>query len=479
MTLEMSSDRLNLEIARFGRILVARLFVLLKTSLNYSEGHAALDAPAANVLKVLQEISRRNEEASLRVKGGHLYLGELRLKSDASGFESGRFVMEEMKRHNIGGVCFSLAVTAGDLSGFAFALREAAAAPSAEPYRKVLGLMQQRMIVNVQVEAVPETVEMVEIDKEKLQDGKMKARLLYRKAVSVMDEVMANATQGQPLRLREAKRVVQHMIDLLPGYQSSLLGMATTRCHEAYTQNHAANVCILSLAVGERLRMSKFHLCELGMAALFHDIGKADIPREILDKPEELSPEERQTLEAHPLHGVRKVMKLKGLDAMSSRIITGVFEHHMLADFSGYPQLPYKTLSLFGRIIGIAENYDALTSSRVNGRISYPPDKALRYMLSRAGKAFDLALLKLFINCVGMHGIGSLLLLDSRELAVVVENNPDPARYDSPLVRIISDANGQEVDGGVVDLALCEPPRMICANLDPHHFDLNVRQYFL
>jgi HD-GYP domain-containing protein (c-di-GMP phosphodiesterase class II) len=479
MALEMSPYRLNNEMALLGKNLVAQLFVLFKTSLNYSEGHAAIESPAANVLKVVREILRRNEEAALRVKGGHFYLGELRLKPDSVGFEAGRFVMEEMKRHLVGGISFSLAVTVEDLRRFVYAFRDADAVPTPDSYTKILERMQQRMIVNIEVETLPEVVETVEIDKERLQDGKLKARLLYKKAVSAMDEVMGNASAEQTLRLRESKRVVQHMVDLLSSYESSLLGMTTMRCHDAYTQNHAANVCILSLVMGKRLGMSKFHLCELGMAALFHDIGKADIPPAILNKPGELSPQEQQIMEAHPLYGVKKIMKLKGLDALSSRIITGVFEHHLLADFSGYPRFPYKRLSLFGRIISIADCYDGLTSSRVSGRTPYPPDKALRFMLTQAGKAYDQGLLKLFINCIGIHGIGSLLLLDTRELAVVVEKNPDPAQWDNPRVKIIADSNGLEVDGEVVDLAHPGPSRMIIATLDPNLFKLDISRYFL
>jgi hypothetical protein len=176
---------------------------------------------------------------------------------------------------------------------------------------------------------------------------------------------------------------------------------------------------------------------------------------------------------------VKKIMKLKGLDVMTSRIITGVFEHHLLADFSGYPRFPYKRLSLLGRIISIADCYDGLIAPRVSGRNPYPPEKALRFMLTQAGKAYDQGLLKLFINCIGMHGIGSLLLLDSNELAVVVENNPDPALWDNPRVRIIADSEGNEVNGDVLDLARPEPARMIIATLDPHRYKLDVSRYSL
>ena len=487
MAPETSRYKVNDELALLGKALVGNLFVLFKTSLNYSEGHAALDAPVANVLKVVRDILRTNEEAALRVRGGHLYLADLRLKQDAAGFEAGRFVMQEMKRHLVGGICFDLAVSAEEIRRFVYALREVDGVPNPDTYSEFLRRMQQRMIVNIEVETVPEELGPVEVGAVRLdlklgchdaEHAKVRAKLLYRKALAVMEEVMANAAAGQSLRLREPKRVVQRIIDLIVSHESALLGLTTMRSDHAYTENHPVNVCILSLVMGKRLGMSKFHLCELGMAALFHDIGKADLPRELLDKPEDLTREEQQELERHPLYGVRKMMKLKGLDVMTSRIVTGIFEHHLLADFSGYPRTPYRRLSLLGRIISIADRYDTLTSGRVAGRTPQTSTRALRFMIAGAGKAYDSGLLKLFINGVGMHGVGALLLLDSKELAVVVENNPDPSLWDSPRVRIIADAQGREVDGEVVDLARARPARMILANLDPHTFNLEVSQYF-
>jgi len=488
MAPETSRYKVNDELAALGRTLVNQLFVLFKTSVNYSEGHAALEAPVANVLKVVREIQRCNEEAALRVRGGHLFLADLRLKQDAAGFEASRFVMEEMKRHLVGGICFGLTVSADDLRRLVYALREVDGVPTPDTYTELLRRLQQRMVVNIEVETMPEELGPVEVDagklnlelyRGKLENPKVKAKVLYRKTLAAMDEAMANAAAGQSLRLREPKRVVQRMIDLLASHESALLGLTTMRSDQAYTENHAVNVCILSLVIGRRMGLSKFHLCQLGMAALFHDIGKADVPREILDKPGELSTEEQQELERHPFYGVKKIMKLKGLDLMSSRIITGVFEHHLLADFSGYPRTPYRRLSLLGRIIGIADRYDQLTSARVTGRIAQTPARALRFIIAGAGRAYDSGLLKLLISGVGMHGIGSLLLLDSKELALVVENNPDPELWDSPRVRIIADAKGRALDGEVVDLALARPVRMILANLDPHAFHLDVSRYFL
>lgn len=477
------------QLAALGKALVGQLFVLFKTSYHYSEGHAALQAPLANVLKVVLEIIRNREEATLRIHAGHLFLADLRLKSDAAGYEAARFVTEEMKRHLIGSISFGASVTAEDLRRFVYALRENDAGPTPENYTALLLRLKQRMVGNIEVETFEEEVErgLLESGKEQMEqqlstdkeaNGKLKARALYQRALVAVEEVLTNARGNQPLRLREAKRVVQRFIDLLASHEATLLGLAGLRQREPSTQQHAVNVCILSLVTGKRLGLSKFHLSELGMAALLHDLGQVELPRELLEQPGELSPGERDLFEKHPLVGVKKVMTLKGLDVMTARIVTGIFEHHLLADFSGYPRLHYGKLSLLGRVIGIADRYDELTSSRVRGNTPVAPARALRAMMAEAGKKYDQGLLKLFMHCVGIHGIGSLLYLDSRELAVVLQNNPDPSLWDHPRVKIIADAEGREVDGESVDLAAEEERRRILATLDPNSFDLDVSRYF-
>lgn len=480
MEADISSKHLDRNIIRLGKRLVTSFFVLLKTSQNYSEGHAATNTPIAKVLEVVREIQRRNEEAALSIKRSHFMLGELRLKPDAAGFDAFKFVMSEMKRYLIGGISFTPAVTTDELGRFVSIFREVEPVPTPHTYNKFIERMQQRMIVNIELESLAEDDdEHEDVDEAVLKDDKIQSRKIYFQTIHVVSEVMENAKMGQTLRLRRSKRIVQNMIDQLLSAESNLIGLTTIRCHDVYTYNHSVNVCILSVAIGQRIGLSRSKLCELGMAALFHDIGKADIPLAILNKSAEFTPEEWAIMQKHPLIGVKKLMKLKGLDALSARIVTGTFEHHMNCDFSGYPRLPYKELSLFGKIISIADCYDALTSSRVYSRTPHSPDKALRFMIARTDKVYDPILMKLFINCVGIYPVGTLVMLDSRELCVVVGNNPDPEKWNEPRVKIVADVNGQEIDGELLDLADRKCGRVIAETLDPNQHRIDVSSYFL
>lgn len=480
MESELQTEKLDKELIRLGRIMVTNFFVLIKTVQNYQEGHTAINAPLANLHQMVREIHRKNEEASLRVKRGYLLMGEIRLKPDWPGVEAFNFIMGEMRHHLIGGVSFMPAVTVEELAKFVYIFNEVEPIPTPQTFQKFQEKMQQRMVANIELEMLGQDDEWGEdFDDSELTDNRVRSRKIYNQTIHAVSDVMESAKMGQTLRLRKSKRVVQCLIDQLLAAETNLMGLTTIRCHDEYTYNHSVNVCILSLAIGQRIGLSKQKLCELGMAALFHDIGKSDIPLAILNKPTEFSREEWEIMQKHPLLGVKNLMKLKGLDALGARIISGAFEHHLYCDFSGYPRLPYKRLGLFGRIISIADCYDGLTSSRVYSRVPHSPDKALKFMLTRSGKIYDPILMKLFVNSIGIYPIGTLLLLDSQELCVVVENNPDPVQWDRPRVKIIADATGKEVNGEIIDLADPKCSLAVKDTLDPNQFQMNVSNYFV
>jgi hypothetical protein len=101
-----------------------------------------------------------------------------------------------------------------------------------------------------------------------------------------------------------------------------------------------------------------------------------------------------------------------------------------------------------GRILMIADCYDAMTSSRVYRREPMSPSKVLGFMFGKAGKSFDPILMKLFMTCVGIIPIGSLVLLDSNELAVVLKPASDAAEAEYPYVKVITTPQGQAIENG-------------------------------
>ncbi|MFN3479164.1 MAG: HD-GYP domain-containing protein, partial [Thermodesulfovibrionales bacterium] len=301
-------------------------------------------------------------------------------------------------------------------------------------------------------------------------------------AVSFTKGVITKIKSGEKVSIKKAKRVVESMVDMILQEEELLLGMTAIKDYDEYTYHHSVNVSILSVALGQRLGLSRKALTELGLVALFHDIGKIEVPPEILNKPTNFNDDEWRVIQKHPLWGVRAVLKLKGLDNTSIRTAIVAFEHHLNYDLSGYPKITRPlNLDFYSRIVSLADQYDAMTSSRVYSRIPMAPDKALSVMMERAGTQLDPLLFKFFINMIGVYPIGTLVLLDTKELGLVYGANP--VFQDRPRVLIIIDSNGQRVSGPIVDLTEKGEDgkylRTIIKTMDPNKYRINLAEYLL
>lgn len=466
--------------AKLGKTLANQLYVLMKTARTYDPTNSALKSPLEGVMAALKDPGMK-PEVSLRVRGDHLFLDDTRLKLDIEGFQSFLWLIEEMKRRAIGGIAFTRAVQPETVKRFAYVFVQFDPKPP-DPYAQFVEQMAAARIVGIEVER---PYEAAAVDEDR-RDLKEMAKETYARAVAAATEVINNAKLGRAVGFRKSKRLVQSLVELLLQEEPIVLGLTTLRCHEEYTHNHSVNVCILSLLVASRLGYTKPQLSDMGVAFLFHDIGKLNIPLTILNKPDSLTDEEWQVMRSHPIQGVKAVIKLKGVaDPSMSKLVTAAFEHHLGYDGTGYPKLatPWRQ-SLIGRITAIADCYDAVTSARVYIRSPYSPDKALQYMLERAGTAFDPALLKVFINSIGIFPIGTLVLLDTKELGVVVQANPNPKLLDRPKVKLLTNRAGDEIDGEVVDLAEIDARtnilrRSIVKAIDSTKYNIDTARYFI
>ena len=296
--------------------------------------------------------------------------------------------------------------------------------------------------------------------------------------MAAMEVLSQHARGGGTLHFRQAKRAIQGIIDLLLKDPTTVLSLTTLRAHDEYTQNHSVNVALLSMALGNRAGYGRNELAELGLAALFHDLGKCAVPLEVLNKPGQFTAEEWEVIRTHPSEGVLKLLEQRGLDGVPLRMAAASFEHHLNYDLSGYPRLskPWpQTLS--ARVISIADCYDAMTSARVYRREPLSPPAVLRYMLEKAGSQFEPVLLKYFITCVGIIPIGTLVLLNTGELAVVLRPAVEKAQAERPVVRVICDPAGTPLPEPLeVDLAADEG-RTIVKLVDNTEYHLGTSRY--
>lgn len=278
------------------------------------------------------------------------------------------------------------------------------------------------------------------------------AHRLYSYAFNSLKSVSYKIIKGDSSGIRKPLRVVQDITDLAFIDRSVLLGVATIRDYDDYTFTHSVNVAIQSICLGHQIGLSRNSLVRLGISALFHDLGKIDIPIEILNKPGPLDEAEFREIQHHPLNGVRRITKLKAESELIAKIILPPFEHHLRYDLSGYPNIHWsRALSLFGRILQICDVYDALTSSRCYRKTPMSPDRALGMMLEKSGKDFDPILLKWFVNMQGVMPIGTLVKLNTGHFGLVYTGG-DFRKNHFPQILVIKQQGDQYVKDKIIDL---------------------------
>ena len=451
-------DILDQQMIMLGIQLVTQLNVLIKTSRIYDRTNEALNKPVDAMLTLIKTMAH-DQPVTLRLQNDFLFLGNSHLKVNAQQMAVAASIIDALNALKIGGITFSLTVESKDLREFAALFVSLDPDNTTiEDFRKEITargiagieLEEQRQL---QVRKGTGSAGNTGADGTESADPKVQrkryAKNAYANAGGSVGTMTQSVREGGTVSFKQAKRAIQNIIDLMVDDEATVLGLTTLRCHDEYTHNHSVNVSLLSMALANRVGFPKVELADLGLAALFHDMGKSNIPMEVLNKPGEFTDDDWVAMRNHPTEGVLSLSKMRGITNLPGRMAAASFEHHMNLDFSGYPKLTVPwTLSLTGRILTIADCYDAMTSSRVYRREPMSPSKVLNMMLSKSGKAFDAVLLKLFVNCVGIIPIGSLVMLETSELAVVLKPAADKANAERPFVKIITDPQGNPVDHG-------------------------------
>ena len=291
-------------------------------------------------------------------------------------------------------------------------------------------------------------------DSESLEDIRYeKARKNYFLAIEAVKEVANKVSQGM-VGVRKSRRLAQNIVDMIKEDASLMIGLTTLKDYDDYIYAHSVNVALLATCLGRHIELSDISLEHLTICGLFHDLGKVDVPKEILLKHGALTDGEWDLLKAHPVMGVRKILMLNATPSLRSRIILGPFEHHLNLDMTGYPRTLFMGhLSLMGKILHIADVYEAMTAETVYRPKSFTPDEALRKMWEEAGKSFDTILLKRFIHMMGIYPIGSVVELSDGNIGLVMDY-PDETERSLPLVlRLVNDEKGNWQRGEMVYLA--------------------------
>lgn len=433
-----------------GRGLAANLSVFWKTAKIYDSRNVAYMQSLSNLVDSLQQIHSLGSDFVIQVVGDCLYINDQRLKVDVVGYASHQFICDELAKRHIGGLRFQQGVDRSEIQAFTriFHGESAQLPPDFEQIESQCAAQGLTRIAPVRELVLPPA----DPTDTEAQGRRMVAKKTFFRAIQSTKNVMLTARRGKSVDLRQAKRAVQSIVDLILSQELSLLGMTTLKDYDEYTYQHCVNVAILSIAVGHRLGMTKQQLSQLGVSGLFHDIGKVMIPNSVLAKPGRLSAEEWSLMQTHPAEGVKIITKLHGLSPLAMRAIAVAYEHHLNIDLTGYPRVKRpRGQNLMSRIVAICDCFDAMTAHRSYQKHPFTPYEALHYMTTKIPERFDTTLLKVFIQTVGIFPPGTLVRLSSGELALSVYPNADDVT--APVVKILREISGMPcIDGRRLDL---------------------------
>ena len=464
-----------------GRALVTALYAATQALRIYPLENATVQNTVGEGMKIVDRVLEREGVVELRLVGDFMFLNDARLRLDLSDYASFAQFAGMLRRHGIGQIEVQQGVSPRDLALFLSLLLREGPAKAEDAYAQFEDRFRQTPTHHIAVEPTKGAYEQI-LD----EDAKQAAKVTYFQSVQVAKDVLTDMRLGRAVNLRRVKRAVQSIVDQVLNNETSIIGMTTLRDYDQYTFTHSVNVCIFSVVIGQKLGLTKVQLYELGLGALFHDLGKMRIDSEIVNKPAKLNEEEWKQMQRHPVEGLLALFTMRGLSEMPYRAMLQAYEHHMKLDLSGYPQNRRpREPTLFSRIVATADGFDAATSKRSYQSQPWPPDEVLREMRESTQRGFDPLLVKALINVTGVFPPGTAIILDTNELAVVVARNPDPAQVHKPIVRIITNAWGMRLaepmtaDLSEVHAVTGEPVRSIIKTTNPEKYGIQVADYFV
>jgi HD-GYP domain-containing protein (c-di-GMP phosphodiesterase class II) len=456
--------------------LLTKFHIVYKTSRIYAHNNDMIQEHAKNLFDALMPVLQAEGEATFKVRQGSLFFNGLRIKFVLANYPIFKFILEEFRKKSVASLAFLAGLSQDEL------IRGMAVLSRRE--HRVHPAFEDTTDEFVEAGITHITLEKVRLDETFASLEKNTAKI-YFLSIFHLKEAFEKDQKDERLKLNTTRRLMQSIFNHVSDNEAFVYGLTNIKNYDEYTLNHSVNVCMLSIALGRRLGLNRSELVDLGMAAFFHDLGKLDTPVEILNKPASLSDQEREIMELHPTHGAEKLVRLKEFKRLPLRAIHVALEHHIKEDLTGYPHYFKKeSTNIFSKIVKVVDYFDAITTKRVYRTNVFTRAQALSLMLEQVKTEFNPVILKAFVNLMGVFPIGSVVLLNTGEIAIVFDTNPETQFLLRPKVKLITDPAGNRIDGEVLDLAEKDPssdnfPRSIVKPLDPDKYDIQVSDYFL
>lgn len=367
---------------------------------------------AKKMHQFLEDLFKELKKIELSVSANHLFFNDERASVEMGIVGRYRSLIHDLKTLSIGSISFIKLPELEEIVSFLCCLGTHLAS-SKHSFEQISDSLKKDGVKSIKITRIEDSNQI---------DGIL--RSIRKEALSSLLEsigYLKQITIEEEANIFEARRIVRKFTELLFQERSYLIALTIIKDIGSYTFNHSANVCILSIAMGIELGLSRKDLLELGIAALFHDLGKIDIPGDILNKPDTLTNIEYEKIKQHPYLSAERIIFLKGIEEVPVFALRGVLEHHIDYSGAGYPIVSTKKPTLFARIIRIVDSYDAMTTPRIYQNVR-GPFEALKYIVQSKG-IYDPSLVKIFLDIMGIYPPGTIVLLKGGMKGVMISEN--------------------------------------------------------
>lgn len=299
------------------------------------------------------------------------------------------------------------------------------------------------------------------------------AQRIHSQAQGLVGSFMNNVKMGAAIDIAPIHQLADELQHSVLRNANALSCLGRIREKDNYLLEHSVNLSVLMSLFGNYRNLPADVLHQTVVGALLHDLGKILTPDDILHKPGRLTAEEFEVMKLHARHSRDILASTEGIGEIA--VITAA-QHHEKLDGSGYPEgLKGEEITEYGRMVAITDVYDAITSDRVYHK-GMTPSQGLKKLLEWSGDHLDPELVKQFIRCIGLYPVGSLVLLESGRLGVVVETNDQDQRL--PVVRVMYHTRFRlPITVETIDLSRAGNQDRIIRAVDPEDYKLDVRRF--
>jgi len=407
--LDPTQLRREQKLQALGKQIVSTLYMLIRNVKIHQPDNAIFLKPIDTLREAMNRVIASERNINLQAADTNVYLNNTRLKFDFGALDSVNFLTREFERRDIGGFSTTRPVTSQEIRDFLwvfsgeYQVKEDGVDGHELPSLKLARYAQVKELLD-KLQAEPDLNEQI--------DRKKYLMTVYSRSIFFMRMYFQKiAKNDYSVPFAKAGRLVQDFVDLCHDQRTHFLGVTTCKSDTDYLPYHSVNTCLLSVVFGQELGLDKRQLHDLGMAALFSQIGLVGMPQNVLARPGGLTPEERREIDLYPLRSAKKILFTRGLDKTAMMRIVAAYESKVdyaiprkLPDGDIELVMPKMGLGMYGKIIAICECYDALTSKRPF-RDAYGPEIALALMSSQIKYKFDPILLRVFMKVMAIQPI--------------------------------------------------------------------------